>query len=788
MKKALLLTKSNLRKNRGTSVGLFLLILIATCLIGVSLLIFFDAYPMAAKEAERLNAGDGFITLQGGIEDFDDEKIGKLIGEDTDKYYTYRNVTYSQLSLPFGGGNTTGIVSVSDESAFSREMNRVEVVKEDDSITENYIYLPYQFNTAGGFETGDIFAYEKSGSKYSFKVRGFINLAYGGCNNNGRFALVADNESYENIRKEEPEAINIIYDLKDGVNNGKFSIRTSNDIIKVNPYAVITGDQLDNVIGNRTFIGLILAVSILVLTTLIVAAVAMMLANSIGNYIRENMKTLGALKAIGYTGSDIRSSLIIWFVLIACIGSIAGIILSYVFMPFMAGLIVGQMGIPYQVSFNLMATVIPIAFVIVFTLAVTLINSAKISKIQPIVALREGVESHNFKKNHVDLTKSSLGLNMSLAMKTLFGNMKQNIITFFVVGFMIFACVIALLMYENFSRDPKMEIFSTEVCAGVVASDKEKEEEIREYVNSRRDITNIREMFYTYFYYNDEVKFFTYVVKDTSLMSNQNLCYDGRLPRFDNEVAVSGSFAKTYGYNTGDKIRIDYGDNSYDYLITGLIQTTNNNGREAILTYEGAGRVADMDTMPSWFWFDLVDESSDFEKNVETTAGVIDEVKDEFGAHVINTINFDELMSGNMTTFRGISTIMLIMMVCISVVVIALILFLLIKALIYNKRKDYGIYKALGYTSGSLMLQTALSFMPSIIASIIVFSVVSYHVVNPYMSIYMRAFGLMQCNFDIPVAGVAAIGAGLAAVSFVLALLQTSRIRKIEAYNMLVAE
>ena len=46
----------------------------------------------------------------------------------------------------------------------------------------------------------------------------------------------------------------------------------------------------------------------------------------------------------------------------------------------------------------------------------------------------------------------------------------------------------------------------------------------------------------------------------------------------------------------------------------------------------------------------------------------------------------------------------------------------------------------------------------------------------------------MKCDFAIPVPGVVAIGAGLTVVSFLLALLQTRRIRKIEAYNMLVAE
>ena len=151
-------------------------------------------------------------------------------------------------------------------------------------------------------------------------------------------------------------------------------------------------------------------------------------------------------------------------------------------------------------------------------------------------------------------------------------------------------------------------------------------------------------------------------------------------------------------------------------------------------------------------------------------------------------MNFYKMIGGAMTTFQGISIMMLVIMCSISVVVIALILFLLIKSLVYHKRKDYGIYKALGYTSGSLMLQTALSFMPAVIASAIVFSIVSYTVANPYISLFMRSFGLMKCEFAIPVPGVVAIGAGLTVVSFLLALLQTRRIRKIEAYNMLVAE
>ncbi len=791
MNKTSLLTKSNLRKNRGTSVGLFFLMFIATLLIGISLMIFFDVLPTAGKEAERLNSGDGYIMARNGIEDMTDEKIGELIKDDTDDYFIYRNLQFGAIPLPFGTGNVSIDIALNDSSAFSRKLDRMEVITEDSSVTGSYIYLPYQFYTGGGIKLNDTFEFAVEGVTYSFTVKGFTAVTYGGCNNTAMYTFVIDDDTYNKIFERDgktAEGLMIIYDLKDGVSNGGFRIRNRNELLKINPNAIVTGYAIDNVLSSRTFIGLILAVSFLVITTMVVAAVAMMLANCISNYIKENMKTLGALKAIGYTGKDIKGSLILWFFLIAVFASVAGILSAYLSMPLFAGIVVGQMGLPYQVSFNLPATLIPVVFIIVFTLIVTAACASRITKIHPIVALREGVESHNFKKNHVALDKTSLGLNASLAMKTFFGNMKQNVITFLVLGFMIFTCVIALLMYENFSRHPKLEILMTEMCSGVVTFDNETAEEGLEYLESRSDITNLRKIINMNFYYNDEESFLTYIVDDSSKMNNHDLCYQGRLPIYDNEVAVSGAFAKKYGFEVGDEIKLDFGDKSYSYLITGFIQTTNNEGREAFFTFDAAEHLVDMEHIPAWYWFDLKEEAESTSDNRITTDKVLDDCKDKFGEHVVNTMNFYEIMEGSMTTFRSISITMLLVMCAISVAVIALILYLLIKSLVYHKRRDYGIYKAVGYTSGSLMLQTALSFMPSVIASAVVFPIASYYLANPYMSTFMHMFGLVKCNFTIPVSGVAIIAVSFVVVSFFLALLQTRRIKKIEAYNMLVAE
>lgn len=791
MDKILLLTKSNLRKNRGTSVGLFLLMFIATMLIGVSLMIFFDALPIARSEAERLNAGDGYIMVRNGISDITDEKIEELIKDDTDRYYVYKNLQFGAVPLPFGSGDVSIDIALCDSSAFNRQMDKMEVILEDTSVTGDYIYLPYQFYSGGGIKLNDKFEFSVEGVTYSFTVKGFTALTYGGCNNAALFSFVVDDDTYNEILErngETAEGLIIVYDLKDGVSNGEFRIKNRNELLKINPTAITTGYDIDTVISSRTFIGLILAVSFLVITSLVVAAVAMMLANCISNYIKENMKTLGALKAIGYTGKDIKGSLVFWFFILSVLGSDAGIVTAYLIMPVFAAIVVGQMGFPYQVSFNLPATVIPVVFIIVFALIVTAACASKVSKIHPIVALREGIESHNFRKNHIALDKTSLSLNLSFAMKTCIGNMKQNVITFFVTGFMIFTCVISLLMYENFSRHPKLEILMTEMCSGVVTFDNETADEGLEYLESRSDIKNIRKIINMNFYYEDRESLFTYIVDDMSKMNNHDLCYKGRLPKYDNEVAISGAFAKEYGFDVGDEIKLTFGENSYSYLITGYIQTTNNNGREAIFTFDAAERIVNMDHIAAWYWFDLKEESGDSKENKAATDKVLDECKDKYDEHIVNTMNFYEILEGSMTTFKSISAMMLIVMCTISVVVIALILFLLIKSLVYHKRKEYGIFKALGYTSGSLMLQTALSFMPAVIASVIAFSIGSYYLANPYMSTFMHMFGLVKCNFAIPVPGVAIIAVSFAVVSFVLALLLTGRIKKIEAYNMLVAE
>ncbi len=783
MGKEMLLSKAHLRKNRATSIGLFLLMLIGSLLINLSLLLMLDAYPTATKEAKRLNAGDGYIRISNDTEGMDDAFFKKILAEDTEDFEATKSLCYTAVSLPFGNGDVCMNLLVSDKDALTRRLGRAEIITEDQSIKAPYLYLPYQFYTSGGFEIGDAYQLELTGKKYEFTVRGFINDTYYGCNNTGTYEVIPDELSFNELSERDSavtQSISIVYILREGVKNSAFAIQVNNEILKTNPGAVINSLPLETVMANKSFMSLIIAVSFLAVSFIVMLVILLMLVNCITNYIRENMKAIGALKAVGYLSRNIKLSLVMMFAGLCLVGSLLGIVISYLLMPATSVFVVGQMGVPYTVSFTPVATLCAFLGMMLYTILVSLFSLGKIRKIEPIIALREGVESHNFKKNRVRLDAARFSLNTSLALKTMFLNMKQNMITFIVSGVMIFICVIGLLMYENFNRKPSLGLMSFEICGGVIGFDDESKEDAKEFLEEMSEVSNVKNIINLYFYYRDEDRLQAYVMDDVTKMNNKDVCYKGRFPMYDNEIIISGKFADEYALDIGDEIRLDYGDESYSYLITGLMQTTNNDGREAVVTWKAAEHLVDLEHAPAYYYFDS--------ENKEESEKVLDKCTDEFGSHVLSTLNFYEVVEGSMTTFKSIATLMLIVVCTISGIVMLLVLYLLIKSLIYSKRKDFGVYKALGYTTRNLMYQTALSFMPSIILSVAVFSVVSYKLANPYMGLIMRSFGLMKCTFTIPVGGVILIAAGFVLLAFVFALFESRRIKKIDPVRLLTAE
>ncbi len=776
-----LLSKSNIRNSKGLTIGLIILIILATSFLNIMLVIFTDFTGNAEKNAIKLNSEDAYILLNGDISKIEDNYIETLINDDVQNYEVIRTVGFL-TDTSYGEGTVTPLVLLENtETALNCEIGKTEIIEEDLAILSEYIYLPYQYHTGGNYNIGDDYELKILDKIYNFKIKGFTNNIITGSYNCGTINAIVDDITYNKIIENTQEPWKYIYikfDLKPEVDSTKFVNEISNKVSKENSLVTITYYTLEDALYSRTFISIVLGVSFLVISLIILIIVFLMLANNISNYIKENIKTLGVIKAIGYTGKNIKLSFVLQFVIITIVGSLIGIILSYLMLPSIIKIMVSQIGIPYTISFNLVSSITTILSLITIIILTVLFIVRKINRIQPITALREGIETHSFKKNRVELEKTKLPINISLALKTMFTNIKQNIATFIIVFFLVFAGVIALVMFQNFSVKPKLSLLTFEIFDGAISTDGDTDKSVYNYIKSLDGVNNTR-LISTINVETENVKLLTYIMDDTNQLNNKDVCYKGRLPKYDNEIAISGKYCKKYNYNIGDEIEIGRGDIKEKFLITGFVQTTNNNGQEAVILSDGIEKIVGT-TYDKLYYFDTEDST-----NVNEC---IEKVKNEFGDRISLTVNFEEVVKGSISVFKTISNAMVVIMMTICDLVILLVLYLLIKTLIISKKKDYGILKALGYTSKNIIIQNAISFMPSIILSVIISCIVSCFIVNPYLTLIMSMFGVMKVTFEIPVTLVICMGIGFVILSFIFALVLSLRIKKIEPYKLLNGE
>ena len=597
-----------------------------------------------------------------------------------------------------------------------------------------------------------------------------------------QYHMLISDEDYAKIEKANPnsKSFTLYINYKDNLKDTSI-VKESNKIVReifIDKNIETIVATLNTTIESRTFLSMIFFASFLMTVIIIIGIVMLMIFNNISNYIKENMKNLGALKAMGYTTKDLKKSLLLQFGILTIIGLVLGIICGYLFMPIITNMLIAQSGIPYNLKFNIVSTLITIIAISLFVLFIVMISIRKIKKIEPIIALRDGVENHNFKKNHIPLDKSKLSINTSLSLKNMFKNIKQNIISFITIIFLSFLMVAAVTMYQNFSRKPILSLLTFEIADGIVEIDNDIKEEFVNDLKNDKDIKDFKYLTSYMMHDKDFSPFVVYILEDTSKINNKDNCYKGRYPKHDNEVAISGKYAKENGYNIGDEIEYQVGNKKYSYLITGFIQSTNNSGREAILSYDGAKQLINIDELNPVYYFD---------SNVKASK-IIDKYNAKYGDKIIATIDFQELIKSQLSTFVGVANIMVIVISIISGCIIVLVLYLLMKSMIYDRRYEYGILKALGYKTKDLIIQNVLAFMPIIIIATLIGTIISYFITNPYIGFNMRPFGIMKCTMVIPMDLIIISALFIIGISVISTILMSLKIRKIEPYNLLIGE
>ncbi len=780
MGKLFLIARSNMRKAKGQTVAIVVLILLAAMLLNLWLMLSMDYKANFDRWHDKLNAEHVTVAVDDEDGDVYEFLSQMLVSDSRISQYRLDRCMHMIGTFDYNGGDmNSSFVFMDKQTALSRPVGKAEIV-EDGSYSSG-IYMPMLYKS-DEIAVGKSIEISIGSHVVEYTVCGFFNSVMAGSHNCGLTELILTDDKYAEL-----EALGYagkstlcsvrIYDKSENLN---FEAAIKSAVSERFPGVNMISNSYDMVVQARYVSQMICSSVIAAMAFFVLLIALVVIVSNIINYIQVNIKNLGALKAVGYSSKQLIYSLLLQFLSLTLIAAVVGVGLSYCLFPAINSMMIAQTGIPYAIRF----LPLPVIFSLLIlggTVALSVIIAARrIKKIEPIVALRSGVSTHNFKRNHVPLEKTKAPLNLALALKTTLSGVKHNITVCITMLVLSLVVVFSGLMTENVIVDlaPFLNLIVGETADSCISVNVDFEDEFLTELGSDNRV----EKAYLYTTINvthsGGAELLATVCDDFSKVNNHNVIYKGRFPKYENEIAIGAKYAKEKGFTVGNEIQITANGKTEKFLISGLTQITNYLGRDALLTRSGYERLGTFTNAN--YYINLIGETDIDAFNAE--------IKEKFKGDVNATINADSTIASAATVYVSLVTMIVIAILILSAIIIAFVLFLLVRTMLNNKQRDYGILKSLGFTTKQLIVQTALSFMPAIIISTVAGFVISCLAINPLLSLFFSSLGIVKCTFNIPIVFSVFASVGIILISFWIACLLSLKIKKIAPRNLLVGE
>ena len=133
----------------------------------------------------------------------------------------------------------------------------------------------------------------------------------------------------------------------------------------------------------------------------------------------------------------------------------------------------------------------------------------------------------------------------------------------------------------------------------------------------------------------------------------------------------------------------------------------------------------------------------------------------------------------------SITVVLVVIIFVVTIMIVLFILYIVIKSLLVKRRQELGIYKAMGYTSLQLILQTACSFMPVTITAILLSSISALFYMPCIYQLIFEALGIMKNNIEISLGFLMLFATVQIIVNIIISIILCMPIRKISVYTLI---
>lgn len=830
---------SNIRKKKGAAVSLIILILLAVTFLNIGLSNLMATATLFDNKLEQTKAPHNLIIMKNSLykpsyHDFfnKDERVKQVVVQE--------GSFMAEPKMPYEGGEliANAVFLNYDNENLLEEVHLQEAIE---NPGEDAIYLPISLkNEDYGYILGNTITFIFNKKQYTFQIAGFYETVVYGIPNVGSYKYLLANTAYERIYGDFG-GVKII-----GVtlNDIKDSQQIENEFMTFGKAQADSSQSFEIIyditykLAKMSYTTMIQLLCILLtgFSAVIVVVVLLVIRYRIVNNIEENLKSIGALGALGYTSTQIIGSYIAENGILSIMGVILGTGIAYGIGPTVGSMNMSMSGFVWHFEWHLLVDLIVGITVALVIGLLSYMAARRVKKYPPIAALRGGNTAHQFKKNYFQLEKTRRYPSMRLAAKNFMASLRQNIMIMICIIGLSFATLFSIIIFVNLGIDQTAfkNLLGFEVAdVSISLSHSADPKVFKEELLAREDVRKVvltKELFFTAL---EGEQFSTVVFEDYNVLETVNVI-QGRFPKYDNEVMLTGVIADKLGKNIGDTVSVEYEGYSADFMITGLTQTMSNAGKNiyfpeaavktiypsynsnVVYVYLESGvKIEDfIEKMNESYGTSAATARERDAEEIQTLEGKVRQRAEEKLAALMTLYDVDsvdytvmvdgvmisgstrQFMLGDITNTQNkietsiggyksaIASISLIIVLT-TAFIIMLILSLVIKAMIIRQRVNLGIYRGLGYTTLQLMLYVTLSIMPAIVGGVIGGFALNCCGLNDILSAGLYSVGISNMQFDFNPVIVLVTGIVFIMFSFIVAMLNAYRVRKISVYRLL---
>ncbi|BFH62031.1 ABC transporter permease [Paenibacillus azoreducens] len=775
------LAMANIKKAKGAAASLFTLILAAVLLLNVGITIISSMggfYGQKVKELHgaHVNIAMTRASLKQSYVDFIQNYDGVQQAETEQIILMPRTAVRFDKKVKNDFSLRTALLNADSP----RSIAPLKLIRESASYEKGGIYVPYSLHASGGYQIGDSFSLTYKNKHYDYRIAGFFESTMMGKPNLAMIAFYLPDSSFRQLQIElGPEADGILISAVFADN--KHPDTLLRDYHKQFPESNESIDpgfwSADIAQAQHSTLTIHIVAMILVAFAAVIVLVSMIVIKfRISGSIEDGMVNIGVLQAVGYTSSQILISIVLQFMLIAAAASIMGVAISYAVIPAFGGIITKLTGLLWPGGAHIGSDTSS-AFVILFlVLIVSLLSSVRIRSLHPVAALRGGMNNHNFKRNHFPLDKTKGGLQFVLACKNIAVGLRQNLMIAAIVAAIAFAAVFSVILYYNIADDktPFLRMIGTETPN--VGIEVQPGQDSGQLLMQLKRMPGVKKaIILDYITTSIEGRLVMTDFSDDYGQVDNPTVYQGRYPKYDNEIVISGGLARSLGKNIGDTIQVHLGKSTEPYLITGLNQSLNSWSNGASLTIAGVQRLAPGHQGMS------INVYLDGIENEFFMSGV----KAKYGSMIQSATNTDQLTKNQTRVYISAVFSVMVAILTITVLVVVLILYLVITAALLKRKRELGILKAIGYTTFQLRSQIALSFVPVVIVGVLIGGVLGGICTNSILKMLLSGAGIYNVQLIIPVPLILLLSLSIILLAYFASMMVSGRIKRIAAYGLI---